>query len=48
MPDQASQTRMTGIAKNERKNTRSPGGTCGADALMQTAISDEEQDGERP
>ena len=31
--------RITGMAKNERKKTRSPGGTCGADALMQIAIS---------
>ena len=27
------------MAKNERKNTASPGGTCGAEALMQIAIT---------
>ena len=35
---QISQPKITGMAKNERKNTASPGGTCGADALMQIAI----------
>jgi hypothetical protein len=29
---------ITGMAKNERKKTASPGGTCGAEALMQIAI----------
>ena len=34
-----SQAKITGIAKNERKKTASPGGTCGADDLMQIAIA---------
>ena len=33
------ETTMTGSAKSARKNTRCPGGTCGADALMQTALT---------
>lgn len=43
-PSRASRARITGTAKNERKNTASPGGICGAVALMQTASGHEEGD----